>query len=122
MTHDIFGSEDGLSEEARMTGQVLRSSLEQPRVTAMIRECNIKEKPLPRSLLNELAVMGVFGMNVEGYGCTKVGTDTYGVVMLELERADSALRSFASVQNGLVMYPIAEFGSEEQKKYWLPSG
>lgn len=119
-SHDLFGIDEALSEEARMTGKVLRSFLEQPNIVDTIRKCNIGEKPIPLSLMRELARMEIFGMNVDGYGCTKVGAATYGIAMRELERADSALRSFASVQNGLVMYPIAEFGSEDQKKYWLP--
>src|SRR5947208_6132859 len=64
--------------------------------------------------------MGVFGATLKGYGCAELDQVAYGLIMQELERGDSGLRSFASVQGGLVMYPIHTYGSEEQKQRWLP--
>ena len=65
--------------------------------------------------------LGFFGANLEGYGCAGMNNVEYGLMMQELERGDSGLRSFASVQGALVMYPILTYGSEEQKQRWLPS-
>src|SRR5258708_15384285 len=64
--------------------------------------------------------LGFFGANLEGYGCAGMSNVEYGLLMQELERGDSGLRSFASVQGALVMYPIHTYGSEEQKQRWLP--
>ncbi len=74
----------------------------------------------PKELIPEIAALGILGANLNGYGCAGVSDIAYGLAMQELERADSALRSFASVQGSLVMYPIHAFGSEEQKKKFLP--
>jgi glutaryl-CoA dehydrogenase len=75
----------------------------------------------PRHLIAEMGELGFFGANLpEEYGCAGLNSVAYGLIMQELERGDSGIRSFASVQGALVMYPIFAFGSEEQKKYWLP--
>jgi len=74
----------------------------------------------PMELVPEMAALGVFGANLSGYGCAGLGPVAYGLIMQELERADSGVRSFASVQGSLVMYPIHTWGSEEQKERWLP--
>lgn len=71
-------------------------------------------------LVPEMGRLGFFGANLEGYGCAGLGNVEYGLLMQELERCDSGLRSFASVQGALVMYPILTYGSEEQKSKWLP--
>ena len=71
-------------------------------------------------LVAEMADLGVLGGNIEGYGCAGMGAAAYGLAMMELERCDSGLRSFASVQTSLSMYAIHRFGSEEQKQRWLP--
>src|ERR671938_350936 len=68
----------------------------------------------------EMAELGFLGANLEGYGCAGMSNVEYGLVMQELERVDSGVRSFASVQGALVMYPILTYGSEEQKQQWLP--
>ncbi len=65
--------------------------------------------------------LGFYGANLEGYGCAGMSNVEYGLVLQELERGDSGLRSFVSVQSALVMYPIFTFGSEEQKNAWLPA-
>jgi glutaryl-CoA dehydrogenase len=74
----------------------------------------------PMELIPRMAEMGFFGLHVDGYGCTKASHTIYGLICQELGRCDSGLRAMFSVQNSLVMYPLFAFGSEEQKKRWLP--
>jgi glutaryl-CoA dehydrogenase len=74
----------------------------------------------PMDLIRRMAEMGLFGLHVDGYGCQKMSHTIYGLICQELGRCDSGLRAMVSVQNSLVMYPIYTFGSEEQKKRWLP--
>ncbi len=71
-------------------------------------------------LIPEMGRLGFFGANLEGYGCAGMSNVEYGLIMQELERGDSGLRSFVSVQGALVMYPILTYGSDEQKERWLP--
>jgi glutaryl-CoA dehydrogenase len=79
------------------------------------------ERRFPRDLVPEMGELGIFGANLpESYGCAGLNNVAYGLIMQELERGDSGIRSFASVQGALVMYPIYQFGTEEQKQYWLP--
>jgi glutaryl-CoA dehydrogenase len=78
------------------------------------------EGRFPRNLIPELGRMGFLGANLEGWGCAGMSNVEYGLVMQELERGDSGLRSFVSVQGALVMYPIWKYGSQEQKDAWLP--
>ena len=86
-----------------------------PRITQAHRE-----GIFPRELIPELAELGVFGANITGYGCAGMNNVAYGLVLQELERGDSGLRSLCSVQGSLVMYPILQYGSEEQKNAYLP--
>ena len=79
-----------------------------------------EEERFPRELIPELAGLGVLGMNIDGYDCAGFGEVAYGLAMIELEYADSGLRSFVSVQGSLCMFPIHRFGSEEQRQKWLP--
>ena len=74
----------------------------------------------PTHLLKEIGEFGAFGASIEGYGCAGVNSVTYGLLLQELERGDSGLRSLCSVQGSLVMYPIYTFGNEEQRQKWLP--
>jgi len=74
----------------------------------------------PMDLIPQMGELGFFGANIHGYGCAGLNNTAYGLIMQELERGDSGLRSFVSVQGALVMYPIYEFGSEDQKEKWLP--
>src|SRR4029453_13915398 len=76
----------------------------------------------PVSLIPKLGELGVFGATLKGYGCAGLDSVAYGLIMAELERGDSGLRSAASVQSGLVMYPIYSYGSDAQKEKWLPAG
>jgi glutaryl-CoA dehydrogenase len=75
---------------------------------------------LPRELAKELGALGLLGMHLDGYGCAGAGAVSYGLACMELEAGDSGLRSFASVQGSLAMFPIWRYGSEEQKRQWLP--
>ena len=84
-------------------------------------ERHFREGSFPRQLIPEMAGMGLLGSNLHGYGCSGLNSVAYGLIMQELERGDSGLRSFASVQGALVMYPIHSFGSEAQKNRWLPA-
>ena len=86
----------------------------------IIEQCN-REGRFPRELVKPMADLGFFGANLRGYGCAEMSNVEYGLVMQEMERGDSGVRSFASVQSALVMYPIHTFGSDEQKDKWLPA-
>jgi glutaryl-CoA dehydrogenase len=86
----------------------------------VIEECN-RSGRFPRELVKPMAQLGFFGASLKGYGCAEMSNVEYGLVMQELERGDSGVRSFVSVQSALVMYPIFAFGSEEQKQTWLPA-
>jgi glutaryl-CoA dehydrogenase len=85
----------------------------------IIEFCN-REGRFPRELVKPMGELGFFGANLKGYGCAGMSNVEYGLVMQELERGDSGVRSFVSVQSALVMYPIYAFGSDEQKDKWLP--
>jgi len=89
------------------------------RVLPLVRDC-YNDGRFPAELIPELGGLGVFGANLEGYGCAGMSNVEYGLVMQEIERGGSGLRSFVSVQGALVMYPIFTYGSEEQKQKWLP--
>ena len=86
----------------------------------IIEECN-REGKFPRQLVQPMGELGFFGATLKGYGCAEMNNVEYGLIMQELERGDSGLRSFASVQSALVMYPIYAFGSDEHKNKWLPA-
>ncbi|MFL6429759.1 MAG: acyl-CoA dehydrogenase family protein, partial [Acidobacteriaceae bacterium] len=85
-----------------------------------IEECN-REGRFPRELVKPMGEMGFFGANLHGYGCAGMSNVEYGLVTQEMERGDSGIRSFVSVQSALVMYPIYTFGTDEQKDEWLPA-
>ena len=108
-----------LSEEEKLVRQTARQFVEE-RVIPVIKDC-YNEGRFPSNLVAEMGEMGFFGANLEGYGCAGMSNVEYGLIMQELERGDSGLRSFVSVQSALVMYPIHAFGSEEQKSTWLPA-
>src|SRR6266478_6390107 len=110
---------DGLlSQEERLVRDTTRRFTED-NVVPIIEQCN-REGRFPRELAKPMAELGFFGANLKGYGCAGMSNVEYGLVMQELERGDSGVRSFVSVQSALVMYPIYAFGSEEQKQKWLP--
>jgi glutaryl-CoA dehydrogenase len=89
-------------------------------VIPIIESC-FREERFPRELVPLMGQLGFFGATLQGFGCAGMSNVEYGLVMQELERGDSGLRSFVSVQSALVMYPIYAFGSEEQKNTWLPA-
>jgi glutaryl-CoA dehydrogenase len=107
-----------LSEQELMVRQTARQFVDD-RVLPIIREA-FNNGAFPNQLIPEMAHLGFFGANLEGYGCAGMNNVEYGLIMQELERGDSGLRSFVSVQGALVMYPIYTYGSEEQKQRWLP--
>ena len=108
-----------LSDQEKLVRQTVREFVDKE-VIPHIEEWN-REAKFPRHLVPLMAEMGLFGANLEGYGCPGMSNVEYGLIMQELERGDSGLRSFVSVQGALVMYPIREYGSEEQKQRWLPA-
>ncbi len=107
-----------LSEQELLVRQTARQFVDD-RVIPVIRDA-FNNACLPKHLIGEMGELGFFGANLEGYGCAGMNNIEYGLLMQEIERGDSGLRSFVSVQGALVMYPIHTYGSEEQKQRWLP--
>jgi glutaryl-CoA dehydrogenase len=119
MSHDFYDLDSALSEEERAVRDSIRRFVDE-RVLPIIGECYVQGR-FPKELIPELAQLGVFGANLpEEYGCAGLNNVAYGLIMQELERGDSGVRSFASVQGALVMYPIFAFGSDEQRRHYLP--
>ncbi len=116
---DILGIDSLLSEEEKLARSTVRRFVEEE-INPIIADC-FEEGRFPKELLPGLASLGVLGANLpEEYGCAGMNNVAYGLVMQELEAGDSGIRSFASVQGALCMYPIYQFGSEEQKRRFLP--
>lgn len=115
---DYFCVDSLLNEQELMVRQTARRFAEE-RILPLIRDC-FRDARFPSELIPELAELGFLGANLEGYGCAGMSNVEYGLIMQELERVDSGVRSFVSVQGALVMYPIYTYGSEEQKQKWLP--
>jgi glutaryl-CoA dehydrogenase len=116
---DFFDIDSALSEEERAVRDSVRRFVDD-RVLPVIGEAYVQGR-FPKELIPEMGELGVFGANLpEEYGCAGLNNVQYGLIMQELERGDSGVRSFASVQGALAMYPIYAFGSEEQKRRWLP--
>jgi glutaryl-CoA dehydrogenase len=116
---DFYNTDSLLSEEERAVRDTVRSFVDDE-VLPIIGDHYIEGK-FPKQLVPGMAELGLFGANLpEQYGCAALNNVAYGLIMQELERGDSGVRSFASVQGALVMYPIYAFGSEDQKKKWLP--
>jgi len=115
---DYFCVDSLFGEQESMVRQTARRFAEE-QIVPLIRDC-YRDARFPTELIPEMAELGFFGANLEGYGCAAMSNVEYGLIMQELERADSGIRSFVSVQGALVMYPIHRYGSEEQKHKWLP--
>jgi glutaryl-CoA dehydrogenase len=116
---DFYDSDSLLAEEERAVRDTVRLWVDE-HLIPIIGECYVAGR-FPRELVPGMAELGLFGANLpEEYGCAGLNNVAYGLIMQELERGDSGIRSFASVQGGLVMYPIYVFGSAEQKRRWLP--
>jgi glutaryl-CoA dehydrogenase len=106
------------SEQELLVRETARRFVDE-QVAPLIRDC-FRDARFPKELIPEMARLGFLGANLEGYGCAGMSNVEYGLIMQEIERGDSGLRSFVSVQGALVMYPILTFGSDEQKQHWLP--
>ncbi|HVA95988.1 MAG TPA: acyl-CoA dehydrogenase family protein [Candidatus Dormibacteraeota bacterium] len=115
---DFLDFDSLLNDEELMARRTARQFVDE-QVLPIIEKHN-REATFPKELIPELAGLGFFGANLEGFGCAEMSNVAYGLVMQELERGDSGLRSFVSVQSALVMYPIHAYGSPEQKNKWLP--
>ena len=115
---DLFGVRRSLSEDEQMVQDSV-ARLVDDKVLPIIQKC-FEEHRFPKSLIPELAALGLLGSSLEGYGCAGLNAVSYGLICQELERGDSGIRSFVSVQSSLCMYPIHAFGSEEQKQKYLP--
>ncbi len=116
---DFLRLDDLLSDEERLARDTVREFVSNeflPKIQQHIRQ----DGSFPMELVPQLAELGLFGANLQGYGCAGMNNVAYGLVMQELERGDSGLRSFASVQGGLAMYAIYAHGSDAQKDRWLP--
>jgi glutaryl-CoA dehydrogenase len=116
---DYYGIDDLLTEEQRMMRDAVRDWVE-AKFLPIVGQHH-RDGTFPQELARDLGEMGVFGATLKGYGCAGLDNVAYGLIMQELERGDSGLRSFASVQSGLVMYPIYSYGSDAQKDRWLPA-
>jgi glutaryl-CoA dehydrogenase len=115
---DLFDVRSALSEEERMVQDSVARLVDE-RVLPIIQQC-FEEHRFPRELVPELAALGLLGSSIEGYGCAGLNGIAYGLICQQLERGDSGIRSFVSVQSSLCMYPIHAFGSEAQKQRYLP--
>ena len=116
---DFLRLDELLSDEERLARASVRDFVSReflPRIQEHVR----RDGSFPMELVPKMAELGLFGANLHGFGCAGMNHVAYGLVMQELERGDSGLRSFASVQGSLVMYPIHTWGSEAQKQRWLP--
>jgi len=115
---DLFRLDDLLSEEQKLARRSVSDFVDR-RFLPVVQK-HFRAGTFPMELVPELAALGLFGANLHGYGCAGMDEIAYGLVMAELERGDSGLRSFASVQGALAMYPIHTYGTEAQKQRWLP--
>src|SRR6056297_3436307 len=115
---DLYNIAEELSDEERMIRDSVARFVDE-RALPLIPEC-FDAGRFPEQLIPEIADLGLLGSSLEGYGCAGLNSVSYGLICQELERADSGLRSFVSVQSSLCMYPIHAFGSEEQREAWLP--
>jgi glutaryl-CoA dehydrogenase len=116
---DFLRLDASLTEDELLVRRTARDFVDD-NIVPIIEEC-FRDARFPRELVPLLGELGFYGATIEGYGCAGMSNVEYGLVMQELERGDSGLRSFVSVQSALVMYPIFTFGSDEQKQTWLPA-
>jgi glutaryl-CoA dehydrogenase len=115
---DLLGIEPLLTEEERRTRDTVREVLDREAVPLVTQ--SFRDASFPTELVPKLADLGIFGAHIDGYGCAGINSVAYGLVMQELERVDSAIRSFVSVQSSLAMSAIWLHGTEEQKQRFLP--
>ena len=115
---DFIDFDTQLNDEEKLVRQAAREFVENEIIPII--EKHSREATFPMHLVPQLGELGFFGANLQGYGCAGMSNVAYGLMTQELERGDSGLRSFVSVQGALVMYPILTYGSEEQRQRWLP--
>jgi glutaryl-CoA dehydrogenase len=116
---DLYDIQSEFSDEERMVQESVARFVDE-KALPIIPEC-FDEGRFPTELISDIAELGLLGASLEGYGCAGMNSVCYGLICQELERGDSGLRSFASVQSSLVMWPIHAYGSDEQKERWLPA-
>ncbi len=116
---DLFDVRSALSDDECMVKDTVARFVDEQAIPLM-REA-FEQHRFPSELIPQVAELGLLGSSIEGYDCAGLNSISYGLICQELERGDSGLRSFVSVQSSLVMYPIYAFGSEEQKQRWLPA-
>ncbi|PYU12385.1 MAG: acyl-CoA dehydrogenase, partial [Acidobacteria bacterium] len=115
---DFIEFDSQLNDEEKLVRQTAREFVENEVIPII--EKHSREATFPKHLIPQLGELGFFGANLHGYGCAGMSNVAYGLMTQELERGDSGLRSFVSVQGALVMYPIYSYGSDAQKNKWLP--
>ena len=115
---DLYDIRSQLSEEETIVQDTVARFVDES-VLPIIGEC-FEHARFPAELVSQVAELGLLGSSIEGYDCAGLNAVCYGLICQELERCDSGLRSFVSVQSSLVMYPIHSYGSDEQKDHWLP--
>ena len=116
---DLFDVRSELSDDERMVQDSVARFVDEQAIPVM-REA-FEQHRFPRELISQVAELGLLGSSIDGYGCAGLNSISYGLICQELERGDSGLRSFVSVQSSLVMFPIHAYGSDEQKQRWLPA-
>jgi glutaryl-CoA dehydrogenase len=115
---DLYNVRALLTEDEQMVQDSVARLVDE-KVLPVIQHC-FEEHRFPRELVPHLAELGLFGSTIKGYDCAGLNGVSYGLICQELERGDSGIRSFVSVQSSLCMFPIASYGSQEQKQKWLP--
>lgn len=115
---DFYNIDDLLTDDQRLVAQSVRRFVDD-KVLPIIEKHN-RAGTFAMDLIPQMGALGLLGANIDGFGCTNVGPIAYGLINRELERGDSGLRSFVSVQSALCMWPIFTFGTEDQKSRWLP--
>jgi glutaryl-CoA dehydrogenase len=116
---DLYDVRSELSDDERMVRETVARFVDDA-VIPLMREA-FEQHTFPMELVPQVAELGLFGSSIDGYDCAGLNSVSYGLICQELERGDSGLRSFVSVQSSLVMYPIHAYGSDEQKDRWLPA-
>lgn len=116
---DLIGIEDELQDEERLVRDSVARFVDSEVLPIIGR--HFADHTFPREVIASMARLGLLGSSIDGYGCAGLNAVCYGLICRELERGDSAMRSFVSVQSSLVMYPIHAYGNEEQRKRWLPA-
>jgi len=115
---DLYDLRGLLTDDERMIQDSVGRFVDE-KVLPIIQDC-FEKHHFPKEIIPEIAELGLLGSSIHGYDCAGLNAVSYGLICQELERGDSGIRSFVSVQSSLCMYPIYAFGSEEQKQRWLP--